>query len=48
MFPLMSIDGVVGAAFTPNDGMIDPTGLTNALAAGAKSRGAQDLPGHQC
>lgn len=41
MFPLMSIDGVVGAAFTPNDGMIDPTGLTNALAAGAKSRGAK-------
>ncbi len=41
MFPLMSIDGVVGAAFTPNDGMIDPTGLTNALAAGAKSRGAR-------
>ena len=41
MFPLMSIEGVVGAAFTPNDGMIDPTGLTNALAAGAKSRGAR-------
>lgn len=41
MFPLMSIDGVVGAAYTPNDGMIDPTGLTNALAAGAKNRGAK-------
>ena len=41
MFPLMDIDGVVGAAYTPNDGMIDPTGLTNALAAGAKSRGAR-------
>ncbi len=41
MFPLMSIDGVVGAAFTPNDGVIDPTGLTNALATGAKSRGAR-------
>jgi len=41
MFPLMNIDGVVGAAYTPNDGMIDPTMLTNALAAGAKSRGAQ-------
>ncbi|HET9588639.1 MAG TPA: FAD-dependent oxidoreductase [Anaerolineales bacterium] len=40
-FPLMIIDGVVGAAFTPNDGSIDPTGLTNALAAGAKSRGAR-------
>ena len=41
MFPLMNIDGVVGAAYTPNDGMIDPTMLTNALAAGAKSRGAK-------
>lgn len=41
MFPLMSLDGVVGAAFTPNDGVIDPTGLTNALAAGAKSHGAR-------
>jgi 4-methylaminobutanoate oxidase (formaldehyde-forming) len=41
MFPLMSIEGVLGAAFTPTDGMIDPTGLTNALAAGAKSRGAK-------
>lgn len=41
MFPLMNIDGVVGAAYTPNDGVIDPTGLTNALATGAKNRGAQ-------
>lgn len=41
MFPLMSLDGVLGAAFTPNDGTIDPTGLTNALATGAKQNGAQ-------
>ena len=40
LFPLMSLNGVVGAAYTPNDGVIDPTGLTNALAAGAKNRGA--------
>jgi 4-methylaminobutanoate oxidase (formaldehyde-forming) len=40
-FPLMSIEGVVAAAFTPNDGSIDPTGLTNALAAGAKARGVK-------
>ncbi|MBP8164894.1 MAG: FAD-binding oxidoreductase, partial [Anaerolineales bacterium] len=40
-FPLMSLDGVLGAAYTPNDGSIDPTGLTNALAAGAKNRGAK-------
>jgi glycine/D-amino acid oxidase-like deaminating enzyme len=43
MFPLMDIKGVVGAAYTPNDGSIDPTGLTNALAAGAKNRGAKIL-----
>jgi 4-methylaminobutanoate oxidase (formaldehyde-forming) len=36
----MSLDGVLGAAYL-TDGVIDPTGLTNALAAGAKSRGAQ-------
>jgi 4-methylaminobutanoate oxidase (formaldehyde-forming) len=42
-FPLMNTDGVLGAAFTPNDGSIDPTGLTNALAAGAKMRGAKIL-----
>jgi 4-methylaminobutanoate oxidase (formaldehyde-forming) len=40
LFPLMSMEGVVGAAYTPNDGVIDPTGLTNALAAGAKNQGA--------
>jgi 4-methylaminobutanoate oxidase (formaldehyde-forming) len=40
-FPLMSIEGVLGAAFTPNDGSIDPTGMTSALAAGAKNRGAK-------
>jgi glycine cleavage system T protein len=41
MFPLMDINGVLGAAYTPTDGTIDPTGLTNALAAGAKARGAR-------
>src|SRR5512135_456454 len=41
LFPLMNMDGVVGAAFTPNDGVIDPTGLTNALAAGARNSGAR-------
>lgn len=40
-FPLMNLDGVVAAAWTPNDGSIDPTGLTMALATGAKNRGAR-------
>ncbi|MDD2920668.1 MAG: FAD-dependent oxidoreductase [Anaerolineales bacterium] len=43
MFPLMDVTGVLGAAYTPNDGSIDPTGLTNALAIGAKNRGAKIL-----
>lgn len=41
LFPLMDMDGVLGAAFTPNDGVIDPTGLTMALAKGAKNRGVK-------
>ncbi len=41
LFPLMNPDGVLGAVYTPTDGSIDPTGLTNALAAGAKSRGTR-------
>lgn len=41
LFPLMNMEGVLGAAYTPTDGVIDPTGLTNALAAGAKNRGAR-------
>ena len=41
LFPLMNAEGVLGAVLTPTDGSIDPTGLTNALAAGAKSRGAK-------
>ena len=41
MFPLMTLDGVLGAAYTPTDGVINPTDLTMALAAGAKQRGAK-------
>jgi 4-methylaminobutanoate oxidase (formaldehyde-forming) len=40
LFPLMSLEDVKGGVYLPTDGQIDPTGLTNALAAGAKSRGA--------
>ncbi len=38
-FPLMSTDGVLGAVFLPTDGWLDPSGLANALAAGARQRG---------
>jgi glycine cleavage system aminomethyltransferase T/glycine/D-amino acid oxidase-like deaminating enzyme len=43
-FPLMSSDGVLGAAWLPTDGWLDPSGLTRAMAAGARRRGASILP----
>ncbi len=39
LFPLMSPADVRGGVYLSTDGYIDPTGLTNALAAGAKARG---------
>jgi len=41
LFPLMTLDDVQGAVYLPTDGFLDPSGLTNALAAGAKARGAR-------
>ncbi len=41
LFPPMSLDGVLGAAFLPSDGYIDPSQLTLALAEGARRRGAE-------
>lgn len=41
MFPPMSVEGVLGAAFLPTDGYIDPSQLTFALAEGARRRGAE-------
>jgi len=39
-FPLMSTEGVLGAVWLPTDGWLDPSGLAQALAAGARQRGA--------
>src|SRR5207244_8052440 len=41
LFPPMSTEGVLGAAYLPTDGYIDPSQLTFALAAGARRRGAE-------
>ena len=41
LFPPMSKDGVLGAAYLPSDGYIDPSQLTFALAEGARRRGAE-------
>ena len=40
LFPPMTTDGVVGAAYLPTDGYIDPSQLTFALAEGARRGGA--------
>jgi 4-methylaminobutanoate oxidase (formaldehyde-forming) len=40
-FPLMTLDGVLGAVWLPTDGWLDPSGLAQALAAGARARGVQ-------
>ena len=37
----MSTDGVLGAAYLPSDGYIDPSMLTFALAEGARRGGAE-------
>jgi glycine cleavage system aminomethyltransferase T/glycine/D-amino acid oxidase-like deaminating enzyme len=41
LFPLMSTEGVLGAAWLPTDGYIDPSQLTYALADGARRGGCQ-------
>ncbi|MAI80516.1 MAG: hypothetical protein CL917_16345 [Deltaproteobacteria bacterium] len=41
LFPLAIADGVLAAAHTPTDGYVDPTGVTQAFAKGATSKGAE-------
>src|SRR5438094_290834 len=41
MFPPMTAEGVLGAAFLPTDGYIDPSQLTFALIEGARRRGVE-------
>jgi glycine cleavage system T protein len=41
LFPLMSTKGVLGAAWLPTDGYIDPAQLTYALADGARQGGCR-------
>ena len=38
--PLINLDGVYSAMFEPNEAHIDPSGVTNAYAAGARRGGA--------
>jgi glycine cleavage system aminomethyltransferase T/glycine/D-amino acid oxidase-like deaminating enzyme len=45
LFPPMSTEGVLGAAYLPTDGYIDPSQLTFALAEGARRGGADVYTG---
>ena len=40
LWPLMTVDDVIGAAFLPTDGQANPTDITMALAKGARQAGA--------
>lgn len=41
LHPFYNLDGVIGALYTPDDGHVDPSGVTQALAAGARRLGAK-------
>jgi 4-methylaminobutanoate oxidase (formaldehyde-forming) len=43
LWPLMTIDDLVGAAFLPTDGQANPADITQALAKGARMAGATIL-----
>ena len=39
LHPFYNLDGVIGALHTPDDGHVDPTNVTMAMAAGARALG---------
>jgi dimethylglycine dehydrogenase len=41
LHPFYNLDGVIGALHTPDDGHVDPSGVTQAMAAGARKLGAK-------
>ena len=41
LHPFYNLDGVLGGLYTPDDGHVDPSSVTTALAKGARSRGAK-------
>lgn len=41
IYPLCETEGLLGAIHEPNDGYVDPTQATNAMAAGARARGGE-------
>jgi 4-methylaminobutanoate oxidase (formaldehyde-forming) len=45
LFPLIDPKGVLGAAFIPSDGHVDPASLCQSIAAGARRLGVQIVQG---
>lgn len=41
LHPFYNIDGVLGALHTPDDGHVDPTNVTMAMATGARQKGVK-------
>ncbi|MEM1301196.1 MAG: FAD-dependent oxidoreductase [Pseudomonadota bacterium] len=41
LHPFYNLDGVLGALHTPDDGHVDPTNVTMAMAAGARQKGVR-------
>ncbi|WP_298937744.1 FAD-dependent oxidoreductase [uncultured Ruegeria sp.] len=41
LHPFYNIEGVLGALYTPDDGHVDPTNVTMAMANGARQKGAR-------
>lgn len=41
LHPFYNLDGVLGALHTPDDGHVDPSGVTMAMAAGARKLGVR-------
>ncbi|MEX0281377.1 MAG: FAD-dependent oxidoreductase [Arenibacterium sp.] len=46
LHPFYNLEGVLGALHTPDDGHVDPTNVTMALAAGARQKGVRII--RQC
>ena len=44
--PFYNLEGVIGALYTPDDGHVDPSGVTQAMAAGARQLGVRII--RQC
>lgn len=47
IFPHVGVEGVLAGAWTPSDGHVDPAGVTQAMAKGARDLGANIITGNR-